>query len=113
MWKGRSLQMLGLWLIITAFVHHSQQTTAWINIITGSVVAGIGAHLRQSKRWQGLTGYVAGGLLILLAFVPSLTVHHVNVWIAGLAGLVIWFSGWRIVVTEHGGPWRLKDRPQY
>jgi hypothetical protein len=111
MWKGRSLELLGLWLVVAALMHYSADSTAWINIFTGGVVAIIGASLLQSRAWQGLTAGIAGMILFFLAFVPALRVHSVNLWIDGVVGLLVWFCGWRIVASEIGGPWRLKDGP--
>jgi hypothetical protein len=113
MWRGRVLEILGIWLIITGFMHHSVDTTAWINIITGGVVTIFGASLRNSKPWQGLTAAILGLLLLFMALVPSFRTHHINIWIDGIVGLLVWFCGWRIVSSELGGPWRLKDGPVY
>jgi cell division protein FtsW (lipid II flippase) len=113
MWKGRVLELIGLWLMVTALMHHSPDSTAWINIFTGGVVAIFGASLLHSKAWQGLTAVVAGAFLFFLAFVPSFRAHNINLWVDSVVGIVVWFCGWRIVASEIGGPWRLKDGPVY
>lgn len=113
MWRARLLEILGLWLMVTAFVHHSLDTTMWINIYTGGAVAIIGASLRHSSPWQGLTAGIFGLLLLFTAFLPFFRIHQVNSWVDGVGGFLVWFCGWRIVARESGGPWRLKDRPVY
>ena len=111
MWQGRLLELLGIWLIVAAFGHYGSGTNGWINIATGFVVAGLGLFLRKLRPRLGLTVSVLGLLLMVLAFVHPLMVQFRQVWVDGLAGLAVWFCGWRAVAGESGGPWRMKDRP--
>lgn len=111
MWKGRVLEFLGIWLIVAAFMHQGSDTTALINLVTGGAAVIVGASLKNSKPWQGVSTVIVGALLFFLAFVPSLRIHQTNLYIGGTGGLLVWFFGWRIVTSEKGGPWRLKDRP--
>jgi hypothetical protein len=111
MWKGRALQILGLWVIVSALMHNSPNTTGLINTFTGLAVLVFGIGLRDAKPWQGLIAGFAGLLLMILAFVPSARIHTNNLWIDSAVGALIWFCGWRVVASEMGGPWHLKDGP--
>jgi len=113
MWQGRLLEVLGIWLVVAAFGHFGSGTNGWINIGTGIVVGLLGLLLRKIQPRLGPTAAVLGLVLMALALVPSLMVQFRQVWIDGLAGFAIWFLGWRVVASESGGPWRLKDRPVY
>ncbi len=104
---------IGLWLIVASFMHHGSDTTALINMITGGVVAIVGASLRHSKPWQGVMTVFVGAVLFITAFLPSFRIHPINQWINGIGGFLVWFCGWRMVASEMGGPWRLKDGPVY
>jgi arginine exporter protein ArgO len=113
MWKGHILEILGLGLVVTAFLHYDPSTTAWINVAAGAVIAVLGTSLWHTASRRGLTANILGLALLLAALIPPLRIHHVNTWIAGLVGVMAWMLGRRVVASESGGPWRLKDRPIY
>jgi len=113
MWRGRILEIIGLWLIFNAFMQRTPETTALVNMCTGGMVAILGVSLRHVNAWHGLTVGIAGALLIVMAFVSPFTVHYINLWGDLIAGILVWLCGKRIVSSEIGGPWRLKDGPVY
>ncbi len=113
MWKGHILEILGLGLIVTAFLRYDPSTTAWINVAGGAVIAVLGTSLWHTASRRGLAANVLGLTLLVTALIPPLRSHGINIWIAGLGGVMAWMLGRRVVASESGGPWRLKDRPVY
>lgn len=113
MLKGNLLEILGLGLIVTAFLHLESSTTAWLNVGAGVLIAAIGTSLWPSASRLGIVANLVGVALMVAALIPLLRVHGVNTWIAGIAGALAWGVGHKVAVSESGGPWRLKDRPLY
>lgn len=113
MLQGRILEILGLGLIVTAFMHNDGPTTTLVNAVAGGVIALMGVFLWKEKPKPAQLTNLFGLLLLVVAFLPPLRSHAYNIWIAGCCGFGAWFVGWRVVASEKGGPWRLKDRPIY
>lgn len=113
MWKGHLLELLGLGLIVTAFLHYDSSTTAWIDAAAGGLIALVGTLLWHYSPRRGLTANILGVALLVIALIPVCRGHSCNMWIAGIAGVIAWSLGRRVVASESGGPWRLKDRPVY
>ena len=113
MWRGRMLQILGLMLIVTAFGHYREISTSLINATTGLTIALIGSTYWPQVQRRAIFVNALGLTLLLLALIPPLQAHATNHWLAGCGGAVVLFTGWRITISESGGPWRLKDRPVF
>jgi len=111
MWKGHLLEILGLGLIVTAFTHYGNATTAWVNVVGGGVIALIGTSLWNSAGRRGFITNILGLTVMAAACIPPLTSHSRNIWLAAIAGGISWIIGHGVVASESGGPWRLKDRP--
>ena len=113
MWKGHLLELLGLGLIVTAFLHYENSTTAWIDAAAGGLIALIGTSLWHQTPRRGLVANILGVVLLVMALIPQLHIHEANIWIGSIGGIIAWSLGRRVVASESGGPWRLKDRPIY
>jgi len=113
MWLGRLIEVLSLGLIVAAFGNFGSGNNVWNNLGVGLSVFGLGFLSRRLRPRLGKATALLGLALVVVAFVPPLMVQYRQVWVDGLAGLAIWFCGWRLVAGESGGPWRLKDRPVF
>ncbi len=113
MWRGRLLEVLGLGLIVTAFMNFTGSTTGWIDAVAGCLIALAGTSLWRSTPRPALVANVTGLCILMAAMIPPFRSHSYNIWIATCLGLTTWVVGWHIVAAESGGPWRLKDRPVY
>lgn len=113
MWKGHLLELVGLGLIVTAFMHHDSSTTAWVYAGSGGLIAVVGSSLWHRTPRRGLVANILGVALMVMALIPPLRSHACAIWIAPIAGVVAWSLGRKVVASESGGPWRLKDRPIY
>ncbi len=113
MWRGKLLEVLGLGLILTAFIHLTGSTTGWVGAVAGCLIVLVGTSLWHSIPRPATVANVAGLCLVVTALIPAFRIHGNNLWVAAIAGVITWAMGWRIVTEESGGPWRLKDRPMY
>ena len=113
MWRGRLLEILGLGLIVTAFMHFTGSMTGWVDAVAGCSIALIGTSLWNRYPWPALWANLAGLIVLVAALIPSYHTPATNVWVVTIVGVITWIVGLRIVAQESGGPWRLKNRPVY
>lgn len=93
MWQGWVNGILGLWLIVAAFLNFSPKGNLWDNLIVGIIVAVLGFWIVKPKPWQGWLAGIVGILLIIAAFIPSLQVHSANLWVDLIAGILVAIAG--------------------
>ena len=106
MWQNWTNIVLGIWLIIAAFIPTitaSQGASLWNALIVGiiALLVAIWAVLvnKQSLCWLNA---LAGGWLLISAFIPGITAVQIgNLWNDLIVGLVIALVGfWAILRTS-------------
>ncbi len=93
MWKGWVNGILGLWLIIAAFLKFSATAVLWDNLIVGIIVGIIGILMIKEKPWQGWLGTIVGILLIIAAFIKSLQTGAGYLWTDLILGVLAAIAG--------------------
>ncbi len=93
MWKGWVNGLLGLWLIIAAFLKFSATAVMWNNLIVGIIVTIVALLMIKEKPWQGWLGTIAGILLFIAAFIKSLQTGAGYLWTDLILGILIAIAG--------------------
>ena len=97
MWQGWVNGILGVWLVVAAFISLGTQGDFWNDIVVGIVAAVVGFLMVKAKPWQGwLTGLV-GLWLIAAAFIPGLTGQTGNFWNDLAVGVLLMIGGFSAV----------------
>jgi len=93
MWQAYVNGILGVWLIVAAFINFTPVVNLWDNLIVGIIVAIVGALMIGKKTWQGWTSLILGVWLIVAAFIPGLRVHAPNLWNDLIVGVLVAIAG--------------------
>jgi len=97
MWQAYVDGILGLWLIVAAFLNFSAVGNLWDNLIVGVLVAIAGFLMISKKSWQGWTAAVLGIWLVVAAFIPSLQAHTGNLWNDLIVGVIVAVVGFTAI----------------
>lgn len=93
MWQAWVNGILGIWLVIAAFLNFSPTGNMWDNLIVGIIVGVLGFTMIKTKAWQGWLSGIVGIWLIIAAFIPSLQAHTGNLWNDLIAGILVAIAG--------------------
>lgn len=93
MWQAWTNGILGLWLILAAFLNFSAVGNLWDNLIVGVVVVIVGFLMVSKKSWQGWLSVVMGVWLVIAAFIPGLQAHTGNLWNDLISGIIVAIAG--------------------
>ena len=93
MWQAYVNGIMGIWLIVAAFLTFSPAANLWDNLIVGIIVGVVGALMIAKKAWQGWTGLILGVWLVIAAFIPALQVHTPNLWNDLIVGILVAIAG--------------------
>ncbi len=93
MWQAWTNGVLGIWLIIAAFLPMPATGNMWNNLIVGIIVAVAGFGMISKKSWQGWLAGIMGLWLIVAAFIPALQMHSGNLWNDLISGILIATAG--------------------
>ena len=93
MWKGWTNGILGLWLIIAAFIKFSATGAMWDNLIVGLIVTIVAILMIKEKPWQGWLGTLSGLALFIAAFIKSLQTGPGYLWTTLILGVLIAIAG--------------------
>lgn len=85
--------ILGLWILLTAFLGLGHQGFLWSDLLTGLVVAGLGVPLARESTWEGWIVGLLGAWMVVAAFLPDLHVASGVYWNNILAGGLITLVG--------------------
>ena len=94
MWQAWTNAILGIWLVIAAFLSFSAAGNLWDNLIVGVIAAIAGFAMIKEKSWQGWLAGIMGIWLIIAAFIPSLQFHTGNFWNDLLSGILLAIAGY-------------------
>lgn len=97
MWQAYVDGVLGLWLIVAAFLNFSAVGNLWDNLIVGVIVAIAGFMMISKKSWQGWTEGILGIWLVVAAFIPSLQAHIGNLWNDLIVGVIVAVVGFTAI----------------
>ena len=92
-WKAWTIGVLGVWLIIAAFLKFNSEANLWNNLLVGLIVASIGYTIIKQKVWQSWTSMVMGVWMFIAAFSPYLTVDNGYIYNDIISGIIIAFAG--------------------
>jgi len=93
MWQAWTNGILGLWLVIAAFLPFSATGNLWDDLIVGVIVGIAGFTMAKAKAWQGWTAGILGIWLIIAAFIPALQAHVGNMWNGIIVGVLLMVAG--------------------
>ena len=93
MWKGWVNGIIGVLLIIFAFIKFSPSAVMWIDILGGLIVAILSILTIKEKSWQGWLGTIAGILLFIVGFIGSLHTGSGHLWTDLILGLLAAIAG--------------------
>ena len=92
-WQGWTVGILGLWLLIAAFLNFTAKGNMWDNLIVGIIVAVVALFMIKPKPWQGWLSLIVGIWLIIAAFITSLQAHTANMWNDAISGILLMIGG--------------------
>ena len=93
MWQAWINGILGLWLILAAFLNFSTVGNLWDNLIVGAIVIIVGFLMVSKKSWQGWLSVIMGVWLAIAAFIPGLQAHTGNLWNDLISGIIVAIAG--------------------
>ena len=93
MWQAWTNGLLGIWLLIAAFLPLSPKGNMWDDLIVGVITAIAGFAIIKEKSWQGWTAGILGIWLLVAAFVPQLQAHAGNMWNGLIVGILLMIAG--------------------
>jgi hypothetical protein len=93
LWQSWTIGILGVWLMVAAFLEFDPVANLWNNLIVGIIVAFVGYGIVKQKPWQSWTSMVMGVWLIIAAFIPYLLVDKGYVWNDFISGIIITVAG--------------------
>ncbi len=91
--KSWIIGIVGLWILISAFLNVGHEFILWSNLIAGVLVSGFGFALVSEKPSLGWTAGILGLWLIAAAFIPGLHEGVGLLWNGIIAGLIIAYDG--------------------
>lgn len=103
MWKAWTNGLLGLWLIIAAFLNMAPSAVMWDNLLVGLIIAIVGILMIKEKPWQGWLGAISGTLLFLAAFIGSLQTGAGYLWTDLILGTLAAVAGFGAMNNQQGG----------
>lgn len=99
-WKGWTNGVLGLWLLLAAFLGMGPKGNFWNDLIVGIIVAIVGFGMVQGKPWQGWTAGIFGLWLIVAAFIPGFLSSAGLIWNNIIVGLIVAIAGFAALKSE-------------
>ena len=93
MWQAWVNGILGIWLVIAAFLNFAPKGNLWDNLIVGVIVAVLGFTMVKAKPWQGWLAGIVGLWLVVAAFIPGLQAHTGNLWNDLICGILVIIAG--------------------
>jgi hypothetical protein len=94
MWQAWVNGILGIWLIIAAFIKANPSFGLWDNLIVGIVVIIIMfTYIPLRRSWQGWLALILGAWMIVSAFIPGLRGGTAYLWNDLIAGIIVAIAG--------------------
>jgi hypothetical protein len=94
-WRGWTALIAGIWFIIASFIPLGGTGNLINDLIVGIIVAIVGfLMIPEHASWQGwIIGLIGGVWMIIAAFMPFITEHHmanlINDLVVGIIILVV------------------------
>jgi uncharacterized membrane protein YccC len=92
-WKAWTTGILGLWLLVAAFLNLGRTGNLWNDLAVGIIVAVVGFWMVREKPWQGWVAGLLGLWTIIAAFIPGLLTGSGLLWNNVIVGAVIALAG--------------------
>ena len=93
MWQSWTNALLGIWLIVAAFLDLHPTMNLWDDLVVGIIVLLTSRTLVRGKPWQGWLASMFGGWMIIAAFIPSLTNGAGYAYNDLISGIIITIAG--------------------
>ena len=93
MWQAWTNGILGIWVVIAAFLNFTPSMNVWNDLVIGIVVAYVGYTIVKVKSWQGWLGVIMGLWLVVSVFFPTLLSGAGYLWNDLLSGILIMIAG--------------------
>ncbi|MGB9592031.1 MAG: SPW repeat domain-containing protein [Candidatus Kryptoniota bacterium] len=101
MWQAWTNAVLGLWLMVAAFLGFGPTANLWDNLIVGLVVAIASVTILKQKPWQAWLALIFGVWMIIAAFIPSLVDGTGYLYNDLTSGLIIAIAGFASFGQSH------------
>jgi uncharacterized RDD family membrane protein YckC len=101
MWQAWTNSILGLWLIIVAFLGFGPSGNLWNDLVVGLIVAVTSLTILKEKPWQGWLAVIFGAWMIIAAFVPTLIDGTGYVYNDFISGIIIAIAGFASFGASH------------
>jgi len=93
-WQAWTIAILGLWLIVAAFLNFGSTGNLWNDLIVGLVVLILGFGILKQKPWQAWVAIILGLWMVLVGlFIPSLRIDQSYLWNDLIGGVLIAVAG--------------------
>lgn len=92
-WQAWTIAILGLWLILAAFLKFNSTANLWNNLLVGLIVGIIGSLIIKQKKWQSWVSIILGIWMIIAAFIPLLKADQGYLWNDVISGTIIAIGG--------------------
>ncbi len=99
--------ILGIWMIVAAFLTFASATVMWHNLIIGLVVGIAGYNMIEKLQWQSWVSMIVGLWLVISAFMPEMRIGEAFLWNALITGILLAVSGFG-TIAEKGVPKEVK-----
>lgn len=90
--------ILGLWLVVSAFVGLGPQGLLWSDLVSGILIAIFGFTAARESTGSGVVAGILGLWAIVCAFIPGLRTGGAMVWNNVIVGAIVFIAG----LTIHG-----------
>ena len=97
MWAAWVNGVLGIWLIIAAFIRSNPTFGLWNNLIIGILVAIFALLYIGKGRWQGWLSLILGLWIIISGLIPQLRSGNAYFWNNLIAGILIAIGGFMAI----------------
>jgi hypothetical protein len=101
MWQAWTNAVLGLWLMVAAFLGLGPTVNLWDNLIVGIVVAIASLTILKEKPWQAWLALILGVWMIIAAFIPSLVDGTGYIYNDLISGIIIAIAGFAAFGQSH------------
>ena len=93
MWQACINAIIGLWLIVAAFMGFGPTANLWDNLLVGFTVLSVSFAAIKNKPWQSWLALVLAAWMIASAFVPTLVGGAGYIYNDFISGIIIAVTG--------------------
>lgn len=100
MWQAWTNGILGLWIVLAAFLGFNPTANLWDDLILGLAIFITSVTILKDKPWQAWLALVFGVWMMVAAFIPSLIDGTGYIYNDLISGLIIAIAGFASLGTS-------------